>query len=248
MAVDPARAKTLLLNALKIVDPVQRTAFLDRESGGDAELRQWVEALLAADSQGGSTSASDSQGTFVPISNETMDPAVAVEANTHPSSEMATAQYRPESADDADCSFARTSPDDRITRCVGGQVIAGRYTLLEMDHPNIARIYDGGVTEAGQPFFVMELVDGIPLTKYCDLKRLTVKDRLELFVAVCQAVQHAHQKGIIHRDLKPSNVLVTEVDGRPTPKVIDFRVAKATEQKLTDMSFADTGVIVGTPA
>ena len=298
MAVDPARAKTLLLNALKIVDPVQRTAFPDRESGGDAELRQWVEALLAADSQGGSTSASDSQGTFVPISNETMDPAVAVEANTHPSSEMATAQYRPESADDADCSFARTSPDDRITRCVGGQVIAGRYTLLEvigeggmgsvylasqsqpvkrqvalkliktgmksrdvlarfdaerqalamMDHPNIARIYDGGVTEAGQPFFVMELVDGIPLTKYCDLKRLTVKDRLELFVAVCQAVQHAHQKGIIHRDLKPSNVLVTEVNGRPTPKVIDFRVAKATEQKLTDMSFADTGVIVGTPA
>jgi len=298
MAVDPARAKTLFLNALEIADPLQRSAFLDRESGGDAELRQWVEALLAADSQGGSTSASDSQGTFVPISNETMDPAVADEANTHPSSELATAQYRPESADDADCSFADTSPDDRISRCVGGQVIAGRYTLLQvigeggmgsvylasqsqpvkrqvalkliktgmksrdvlarfdaerqalamMDHPNIARIYDGGVTEAGQPFFVMELVEGIPLTKYCDLKRLTVKDRLELFVAVCQAVQHAHQKGIIHRDLKPTNVLVTEVDGRPTPKVIDFGVAKATEQKLTDMSFADTGVIVGTPA
>ena len=98
-----------------------------------------------------------------------------------------------------------------------------------MDHPNIARIYDGGLTPAGQPFFVMELVKGVPLTQYCDAKRLSVQAGLELFVAVCQAVQHAHQKGIIHRDLKPGNVLVTEVDGRPTPKVIDFGVAKATE-------------------
>ncbi len=125
---------------------------------------------------------------------------------------------------------------------------AERQALALMDHPNIARIYDGGVTAAGQPFFVMELVSGVPLTEYCDQKRLSVKARLELFVAVCQAVQHAHQKGIIHRDLKPGNVLVTEVDGRPTPKVIDFGVAKATEQKLTDLSLADTGAIVGTPA
>ena len=124
---------------------------------------------------------------------------------------------------------------------------AERQALALMDHPNIARIYDGGLTPAGQPFFVMELVQGVPLTDYCDRQRLTVKARLELFVSVCQAVQHAHQKGIIHRDLKPGNVLVTEVDGRPTPKVIDFGVAKATEVKLTDMSFADTGAIVGTP-
>ena len=125
---------------------------------------------------------------------------------------------------------------------------AERQALALMDHPNIARIYDGGLTPAGQPFFVMELVHGVPLTEYCDRQRLTVKARLELFVAVCQAVQHAHQKGIIHRDLKPGNVLVTEVDGRPTPKVIDFGVAKATEVKLTDMSLADVGAIVGTPA
>ena len=125
---------------------------------------------------------------------------------------------------------------------------AERQALALMDHPNIARIYDGGLTPAGQPFFVMELVQGVPLTEYCDQQRLTVKARLELFVAVCQAVQHAHQKGIIHRDLKPGNVLVTEVDGRPTPKVIDFGVAKATEVKLTDMSLADVGAIVGTPA
>ena len=125
---------------------------------------------------------------------------------------------------------------------------AERQALALMDHPNIARIYDGGLTPAGQPFFVMELVKGVPLTEYCDQQRLSVKARLELFVAVCQAVQHAHQKGIIHRDLKPGNVLVTEVDGRPTPKVIDFGVAKATEVKLTDMSLADVGAIVGTPA
>jgi WD40 repeat protein/serine/threonine protein kinase/tetratricopeptide (TPR) repeat protein len=125
---------------------------------------------------------------------------------------------------------------------------AERQALALMDHPNIARIYDGGVTATRQPFFVMELVNGVPLTDYCDARRLTVDARLQLFVAVCQAVQHAHQKGIIHRDLKPGNVLVTEVDGRPTPKVIDFGVAKATELKLTDMSFADAGAIVGTPA
>ncbi len=124
---------------------------------------------------------------------------------------------------------------------------AERQALALMDHPNIARIYDGGVTAARQPFFIMELVKGLPLTQYCDQRRLTVKARLELFVAVCQAVQHAHQKGIIHRDLKPGNVLVTEVDGRATPKVIDFGVAKATEVNLTDMSFSDTGAIVGTP-
>ena len=125
---------------------------------------------------------------------------------------------------------------------------AERQALALMDHPNIARVYDGGTTASGQPFFVMELVQGVPLTDYCDQKRLSVRARLELFVSVCQAVQHAHQKGIIHRDLKPSNVLVTEVDGRPTPKVIDFGVAKATEVRLTDLSYADTGAIVGTPA
>jgi eukaryotic-like serine/threonine-protein kinase len=124
---------------------------------------------------------------------------------------------------------------------------AERQALALMDHPNIARVYDGGVTVEGQPFFVMELVKGVPINEYCDGHHMTVRGRLELFVAVCQAVQHAHQKGIIHRDLKPGNVLVTEVDGRPSPKVIDFGVAKATEQPLTDMSLDDTGAIVGTP-
>ena len=133
------------------------------------------------------------------------------------------------------------------SRVVLARFDAERQALALMDHPNIARVYDGGTTAAGQPFFVMELVQGVPITEYCDQHRLPVRARLELFVAVCQAVQHAHQKGIIHRDLKPSNVLVTEVDGRPTPKVIDFGVAKATEFQLTEQSLADTGAIVGTP-
>ena len=133
------------------------------------------------------------------------------------------------------------------SRAVLARFDAERQALALMDHPNIARVYDGGTTETGQPFFVMELVNGLPITDYCDRKRLPVRARLELFVAVCQAVQHAHQKGIIHRDLKPSNVMVTEVDGRPTPKVIDFGVAKATEFNLTDQSLGDTGAIVGTP-
>ena len=134
------------------------------------------------------------------------------------------------------------------SRAVLARFDAERQALAMMDHPNIARVYDGGTTAAGQPFFVMELVHGVPITEYCDRQRISVPARLELFVSVCQAVQHAHQKGIIHRDLKPSNVMVTEVDGRPTPTVIDFGVAKATEVKLTDQSLVDTGAIVGTPA
>ena len=103
-----------------------------------------------------------------------------------------------------------------------------------MDHPNIARVLDGGLTPEGRPFFVMELVNGLALTKFCDEAKLTPRERLELFVPVCQAIQHAHQKGIIHRDIKPSNVMITLYDGKPVPKVIDFGVAKATGPRLTE--------------
>ena len=103
---------------------------------------------------------------------------------------------------------------------------AERQALALMDHPNIARVLDAGATESGRPYFVMELVRGIPITEYCDRERLSIRERLELFVLVCRAVQHAHQKGIIHRDLKPSNILVTLHDGVPVPKVIDFGVAR----------------------
>ncbi len=124
---------------------------------------------------------------------------------------------------------------------------AERQALALMDHVNIARVFDGGTTEKGRPYFVMELVHGVPITKYCDDNHLTPRERLELFVPVCQAIQHAHQKGIIHRDIKPSNVMVTLYDGKPVPKVIDFGVAKATEQKLTERTlFTQYGTMVGT--
>src|SRR5580765_5865208 len=111
---------------------------------------------------------------------------------------------------------------------------AERQALALMDHPNIARVLDAGTTSGGRPYFVMDLVKGVPITKYCDEHHLTPRQRLELFVPVCQAVQHAHQKGIIHRDLKPNNVLVALYDGKPVPKVIDFGVAKAAGQPLTE--------------
>ena len=125
---------------------------------------------------------------------------------------------------------------------------AERQTLALMDHPNVAHVLDAGATDSGRPYFVMELVHGVPITEFCDQNDLTTGERLELFVQVCQAVQHAHQKGIIHRDLKPSNVLVTLRDGVPVPKIIDFGVAKATNQQLTDKTvFTGFGQMVGTP-
>src|SRR5579871_137365 len=124
---------------------------------------------------------------------------------------------------------------------------AERQALAMMDHQNIARVLDAGTTATGRPFFVMELVKGVPITKFCDDNHLTPRERLELFVPVCQAIQHAHQKGIIHRDVKPSNILVTLYDDKPVPKVIDFGVAKAIEQRLTEKTlFTQFGFLVGT--
>src|SRR5262245_54515755 len=124
---------------------------------------------------------------------------------------------------------------------------AERQALAMMDHVNIAKVLDAGTTETDRPYFVMELVKGVPITKYCDDERLTLKQRLEIFLPVCQAVQHAHQKGIIHRDIKPTNVLVALCDGVPVPKVIDFGVAKAIAQKLTEKTmFTGFGQLIGT--
>src|SRR4051812_35409520 len=294
MAVDPARAKSLFLAASDLASPAERAAYLDRECGGESELRARVEALLAA---AGSVPFPGLNAAAVPGTTAPgMLPGTRASApETRPPSGLETGGHGP--------GGMRTTVEDpppagHVAGFVPGRVIAGRYTLLEvlgeggmgtvyraeqarpvrrqvalklikigmdsravlarfdaerqalalMDHPHIARVYDGGTTDGGQPYFVMELVQGVPITEYGDRHRLPIRARLELFVAVCQAVQHAHQKGIIHRDLKPSNVLVTEVDGRPTPKVIDFGVAKATEIRLTDQSLGDTGAIVGTPA
>jgi tetratricopeptide (TPR) repeat protein len=134
------------------------------------------------------------------------------------------------------------------TRQVVARFEAERQALALMDHPNIARVLDAGATDGGRPFFVMELVRGVPVTDYCDAHQLPLADRLGLFAQVCRAVQHAHQKGIIHRDLKPSNVLVATADGRPVPKVIDFGIAKATQSRLTERTlFTEFRQMVGTP-
>src|SRR6202040_1660666 len=123
---------------------------------------------------------------------------------------------------------------------------AERQALALMDHPNIAKVLDVGAADS-RPYFVMEVVEGTPITQYCDQQRLTPRERLELFIPICQAVQHAHQKGIIHRDLKPTNVMVSRHDTTPVIKVIDFGVAKATGQKLTEKTmFTEVGQIIGT--
>jgi len=135
------------------------------------------------------------------------------------------------------------------TKQVIARFEAERQALALMDHPSIAKVLDAGATETGRPYFAMELVKGVSITEYCDQNNLSTKDRLGLFIQVCKAVQHAHQKGIIHRDIKPTNVMVTQRDGIPVPKIIDFGIAKATNQRLTEKTlFTRYAHIIGTPA
>ncbi|MGI9241232.1 MAG: serine/threonine protein kinase, partial [Verrucomicrobiales bacterium] len=140
--------------------------------------------------------------------------------------------------------LSRNSVDERLK----GQFVAEQQALALMSHPNIAKIFDAGETEWGMPYFVMELIEGEPITSYCDRKKLTPRERIEIFRQVCSGVQHAHQKAIIHRDLKPANILVEEIDDRPVPKIIDFGVAKAMGAPLADLSFhLEAGRVFGTP-
>jgi len=134
--------------------------------------------------------------------------------------------------------------DDEVLRRFHSE----RQSLAVMEHPAIAKVLDAGATPAGQPYFVMEYVAGAPITQYCDQNRLTIKQRLELFIKVCEGVQHAHQKALIHRDLKPATVLVTDVDGKPVPRIIDFGVAKATGPEIGEATMmTGVGGFVGTP-
>jgi tetratricopeptide (TPR) repeat protein len=242
----------------------RRAAFLERACAGDEALRRRLEALLHAHDHPASFLAEPAAN---PAAIIALPPQPEVEAAAErPGGEDAGSRIGPykllqrigEGGMGAVWMADQTEP---VQRKVALKIIkpgldsdhvlarfeAERQALALMDHPHIARVLDAGTTGSGRPFFVMELVKGVPLTKFCDERRLTPRQRLELFIPVCQAVQHAHQKGVIHRDIKPSNVLIALYDGQPVPKVIDFGVAKAMGPKLTERTlFTEFGQVVGT--
>lgn len=237
-------------------------SYLKNACGDDAELLQLVQCMLAGRDAGQQAPGSGDEDTKDQVSSR----SVVVTA-THQSRESNSEQIGPykllgqigEGGMGTVWLAQQTSP---IKRKVAIKLIkagmdsqqflarfeAERQALAMMDHPNIARVLDGGISADGRPYFAMEYVQGVPLTQYCDKEQLSVRDRLELFHSICSAVQHAHQKGIIHRDLKPSNILICIYDGKPVPKVIDFGLAKALHHTLTDKTlFTAHGVMVGTP-
>jgi eukaryotic-like serine/threonine-protein kinase len=280
MAVEASRAKSLFLNASDLVDLAERAAYLERECGGDAELRARVEALLKANDASQlppPTPADENADTGVSGRDSEATSEHSPNAEVSHSSGASTAEYRMKFEAGVIISnrytlqepigeggmgevwvARQTEPVKRrvalklIKQGMDSRAVLARFeqerqALAMMDHPNIAKVLDAGLTQTGQPFFVMELVNGLPLNRFCDELKLTPRERLELFVPICQAVQHAHQKGIVHRDLKPANILITMIDGKPVPKVIDFGVAKATAGRLTDESMSTQfGAIVGT--
>jgi eukaryotic-like serine/threonine-protein kinase len=254
MPVDAQRAQAIFAAAIELSQVSERAALLDRECGGDVELRRRVEILLAAHDDSAGLPAADSHGTgaFVPSAKATELASGTLFAGRYKIREklgeggMGTVYV----ADQTEPVQRRIALKIIKTDIASDRLLARfeqeRQALALMDHPNIAKVLDAGVSDS-TPYFAMELIKGVPITKYCDETRLTPKQRLELFIPVCQAVQHAHQKGIIHRDLKPSNILIGLYDGRAVPKVIDFGVAKATGAKLTDQSvYTEVGSLIGT--
>src|SRR5262245_51010787 len=233
---------TLFNDALACAGPAEQAAYLDRTCGGEPEVRARVEVLLRAHRQAGQFLQGE---TPTPPLDGTVAEGLP---DQRPGTVIGPYQLLKVLGEGGMGTVYLAEQTQPVQRPVAFKVIkagidsrqviarfeAERQALALMDHPHIARVLDAGTTETGRPYFVMELVKGVPITKYCDERRLLPRERLELFVRVCQAVQHAHQKGIIHRDLKPSNVLVAEYDDQPVPKVIDFGVAKVTGSKLTE--------------
>jgi serine/threonine protein kinase/tetratricopeptide (TPR) repeat protein len=243
--------------ALAIPSPADRAAFLDRACACNPALRREVEELLAAHAADNPLDRPPADlartGAYVPGDGP---PAAAAGDRVGPYRLMEQIGeggfglvFVAEQSEPVRRKVAlKVIKPGMDTRDVVARFEAERQALALMDHPNIARVLDAGSTPAGRPFFVMELVRGVPVTEYCDQNRLPPRDRLALFVQVCRAVQHAHQKGVIHRDLKPGNVLVTSHDGVPVPKVIDFGVAKAVGQSLTDRTiYTRFAQMIGTP-
>ncbi|MCG8650943.1 MAG: tetratricopeptide repeat protein [Pirellulales bacterium] len=260
MTADPQRVEELFQEIIAL-PPADRDQRLQQECGQDEELRERIECLLKE--HGNPENIADGSAEPLPatvgseatqISGETFQ----VGADTVINSRYTLKQKIGEGGMGEVWVAQQSEPVKRkvavklIKLGMDSKAVITRFeqerqALALMDHPHIARVLDGGLTAGGQPFFVMELVNGLPLAAFCDEMRLTPQERLTLFLPICNAVQHAHQKGIIHRDLKPANILVTLVNGEPVPKVIDFGVAKATGGKLTEETLATLfGTVVGT--
>jgi len=252
-----------LFQAAAQLTGAERTTFLNCACHGDPALRQRLEALLAAH---------DAKDSFLepqaPKPGSQTVKTIKAGATVNPADDAVgrmVGHYKLlEKLGEGGCGAVyvaeQTEPVRRRvalkviklgmdTKAVIARFEAERQALAMMDHPNIAKVLDAGTTEAGHPYFIMELVRGIRITEYCDQNQLSTRERLDLFIKVCHAIQHAHQKGIIHRDIKPSNIMVTLHDGVPVPKVIDFGIAKATEGRLTDATvYTQLHQFVGTPA
>jgi len=255
MVEEPKDIKLILTEAMQKSTTEERTAYLEEVCGDDAGLRNEVESLLQLE---------DKVGDFLEIplfvSSANLDESPLTEG---PGTVIDRYKLLEKIGEGGMAVVYMAQQQKPIRRKVALKIIklgmdtksviarfeAERQALAMMDHPNIAKVLDAGETETGRPYFVMELVTGISITEYCDKNNLTTKERLSLFIQVCNAVQHAHQKGIIHRDIKPTNVMVTRHEGTPIPKVIDFGIAKATNQKLTEKTlFTRYAHIIGTPA
>jgi serine/threonine protein kinase len=233
--------------AMELNSPDEREAYLLRECREDAELRREVEELLRA--------AVQAADVFEPRPR----PAALEQAGSRIGD-----YHLLQRIGEGGCGVVYMSEQEAPlrrkvalkivklgmdTREVVARFEAERQALALMDHPNIAKVFDAGATNSGRPYFVMELVNGVPITRFCDEASLDTTQRLQLFAQVCSAIQHAHQKAVIHRDIKPSNVLVTIIAGQPMPKVIDFGVAKSTQQRLTEKTlFTEFQQFIGTPA
>jgi serine/threonine protein kinase/tetratricopeptide (TPR) repeat protein len=260
------RVKAVFLQALDFEPGPELAAFLDRACAQEPDLRPKVEALLRAHADAGQflERFAPEPGATVgspsgPLIEGLGGPAPLDDEG--PGTHLGPYQLLQKIGEGGMGAVWMAEQQQPVRRKVALKVIkagldsaqvvarfeAERQALALMDHPNIAKVFDAGTTEQGRPFFVMELVRGMPITKYCDELQLPIRERLALFVPVCQALQHAHQKGVIHRDIKPSNVLVAPYDGKPVIKVIDFGIAKAAGQPLTDKTlFTEFGAVVGT--
>jgi serine/threonine protein kinase/Tfp pilus assembly protein PilF len=256
MTPAPADVHSIFGRALEIESAADRAAYLDEACGRDAGLRAEVEGLLTANGRAGefmrrpaAVVAARITAVYEPLTEGTgtvIGPYKLVEQIGEGGFGVV---FMAEQTQPVRRKVAlKVLKPGMDTRQVVARFESERQALALMDHPNIAKVLDGGQTTCGRPYFVMDLVKGLPITEYCDQAQLTPRERVELFVHLCQAVQHAHQKGIIHRDLKPSNVLVTLHDGTPLVKVIDFGIAKALGQQLTDKTlFTGFAQLVGTP-